>query len=1034
MKFRLSTGKFMCTALILLWAVKVHALTVSHLRVNAVNNPIGVDESPRFSWIIESEERGCMQEQYRIQVFQGELEGTLVYDSGEISSSQSSHVAADGLTLSPQTRYFWRVWVKDNKGSETTSAEQAYYESGLANSGWNGAQWIKSGNTEGVPRFRKEIALTKAVKSAWLYTSALGIYDLNINGQRVGHVNPNGDVTYEELKPGWTDYRKTVNYSTHDVTSYMRQGDNVIGATVTGGWWSGRISVGYYGNKPVAFLAKLVITYDDNSQDVIVTDLSWTTNSDGPVILGDIWNGEEYNATREDGWTMGEINPDTWSPCELSKDFSGDIVSVLGAEVHTLQNYILPVKTVNIYEGSENTGTNYGMVHCVERHDGQTRFTLRKGQTAVVDFGQNMVGWTPFLIKGGHGVRVRLRYAEMLNDTGSKSRGNDGPGGSLYLENLREAQATLYYTFRGDGDGESYCPFSTYFGFRYCEITADDDIEVKEIYGLPISSQTECTGTVRTDNSLVNQLISNIQWGQRGNLISIPTDCPQRSERYGWTGDTQAFSRTGMYNASTEAFYRNYMSELRHGQNEEGAYPHICPLVYDWFGSAGWSDAGIIIPYNHYLMYADRELLREQFPSMEKYMDWLASQKEGGWHYPGGGVTYGDWLAYEKCNNRHVSVAYYANDAMLMSKMAQILSDSDNDEYAQKATQYHRLYENIKDEFNLRYWNLQPKEKKQANYVLPLAFDLVDGEKKDLAKVLLQKAIRTNNGLLSTGFLGTSLYLPTLSRCDLTNEAYNLLLQRGNPSWLYSIDQGATTIWERWDSYTVDKGFGPADMNSFNHYAYGAVGEWMYRYMAGIDTDEAGPGFRHILLKPELDMRRKLPEGQERIWEVSASYLSNQGLIVSAWKMNEEGVTTYNCSVPANSHATLYLPVSAYGNDIYEGNVKAEDAEGVEYMGMADGRRVYHLTSGNYYFVGTMPDKSILHYEASQKPVIIDRANGLIRVESEFVESISIYDLKGRLLMYSIGKDTMNISELRHGIYLVYALSDEGRSTVKFIK
>jgi alpha-L-rhamnosidase len=419
---------------------------------------------------------------------------------------------------------------------------------------------------------------------------------------------------------------------------------------------------------------------------------------------------------------------------------------------------------------------------------------------------------------------------------------------------------------------------------------------------------------------------------------------------------------------------------------------------------------------------------------MEKYMDWLASQKEGGWHYPGGGVTYGDWLAYEKCNNRHVSVAYYANDAMLMSKMAQILSDSDNDEYAQKATQYHRLYENIKDEFNLRYWNLQPKEKKQANYVLPLAFDLVDGEKKDLAKVLLQKAIRTNNGLLSTGFLGTSLYLPTLSRCDLTNEAYSLLLQRGNPSWLYSIDQGATTIWERWDSYTVDKGFGPADMNSFNHYAYGAVGEWMYRYMAGIDTDEAGPGFRHILLKPELDMRRKLPEGQERIWEVSASYLSNQGLIVSAWKMNEEGVTTYNCSVPANSHATLYLPVSAYGNDIYEGNVKAEDAEGVEYMGMADGRRVYHLTSGNYYFFGTMPDKSILHYEASQKPVIIDRVNGLIRVESEFVESISIYDLKGRLLMYSIGKDTMNISELRHGIYLVYALSDEGRSTVKFIK
>ncbi len=1022
--------------LVLLWiATNIYALTVSHLRVNAVSNPFGVDDSPRFSWILESDVRGCMQEQYRIQVYQGEPEGDMVFDSGEISSSQSTHVKADGLSLTPQNRYYWRVWVKDNKGNEATSTESAYFESGLFGSGWSGAQWIKSRSTEGVPRFRKSMVLTKAVKSAWLYTTALGIYDLNINGQRVGHVVPGGEATFEELKPGWTDYRKAVNYSTHDVTSYLRQGDNIIGATVTGGWWSGIISVGYYGNKPVAFLAKLVITYEDNSQDIIVTDLSWTVNNDGPLRLGDIWNGEDYDATKEDGWTTSDVNSNLWTPCDLSTDFSGEIVSVIGSEVWTLQDYRLPMKTINIYEGSEDSGTEFGMVNSVVEFKGQTPFSLKKGQTAVIDFGQNMVGWTPFVIKGKHASRMRLRYAEMLNDNGSMSRGNDGPGGSLYLENLRAAQATLYYTFSGNSEGESYCPFSTYYGFRYCEITADEDIEVEEIYGLPVSSQTEDTGNIRTDNSLVNQLISNIQWGQRGNLVSIPTDCPQRSERYGWTGDTQAFSRTGMYNASTEAFYRNYMLELRNGQNEEGTYPDICPPVYDWYGSAGWSDAGIIIPWSHYLMYADRDLLRQQFPSMEKFMGWLGSRTEGEWQYPGGGTAYGNWLAYNKCDNRYVSVAYYAHDALLMSKMAQVLSDYDNDEYAQKAKYYDSLFKSIKNEFNLRYWNPCPMAGTQSDYVIPLALDLLEGEKKDLAMTFLTATLKKNNGLLSTGFLGTSLFLPTLSRCGLTDEAYGLLLQRGNPSWLYSIDQGATTIWERWDSYTLENGFGPADMNSFNHYAYGAVGEWMYRYMAGIDTDETNPGFRHILLKPEPDLRSELPEGQSRISELNASYLSNFGKIESAWKVNEDGAAEYRCSIPANSRATLYLQVSAFGNVIKEGNSNASESEGVEYMGIEEGKHVFKLTSGMYRFHVNTQDESIYNNQNEKETIFIDRANGQIIVQGEDIECIRLYDLKGCLLYsYEKGSKTIDMSLMNRGAYLVCVLSGTGRKTLKFLK
>ena len=1016
-----SRMKRLCAALLLAWTVMdVCALSVSHLRVNAVSNPVGLDESPRFSWIIESDERGCMQQQYRILIFTGDDGATPVYDSGTVSSSQSTHVFAEGFTPSASTRYHWRVEVSDNHGNEAASNGQASFVTGLMDAGWSGAQWIRSRSEGGVPRFRKSVTLAKTVRQAWLYTTALGLYDLHINGQRVGHVRADGGTEYEELKPGWTDYRKTVNYSTHDVTPYLRQGVNVLGATVTGGWWSGNISVGYYGSKPVAFLAKLVVTYTDGSRDIIVTDTSWTVNNDGPLLVGDIWNGETYDATREDGWTTAESGSDQWDSCDISTDFHGSIVSVTGAEVWRLHDKTLAPRSVSIYEGSNDTGTDFGMVNTVSRHSGQAAFTLRKGQTAVIDFGQVMVGWSPFTVKGRRGAQLRLRYAEMLNDDGSRSRGNDGPGGSIYTENLRAARATLHYTLRGDGGGEGYCPFATYFGFRYCELTADDDIEVVEVNGLPVSSQTEDCGTVTTDNAALNQLISNIQWGQRGNLVSIPTDCPQRSERYGWTGDSQAFARTAMYNAMTEAFYGNYMSELRNTQNDEGAYPDICPPVYDWYGDAGWSDAGIIIPYQHYLMYGDKEQLRRQFPSMERFMAWHASRTEGEWKYPGGGTAYGDWLAYHKCDNRYVSVAYYAHDAQLMAKMARFLSTDGNDEYARKADDYELLFKNIKDEFNRRYWNLRPGLNMQSVSAIPIAFNLIDGEKRDLARALLRNAIKKNGGLLSTGFLGTSVILPALSECGLTHEAYNLLLQRGNPSWLYSVDQGATTIWERWDSYTKEKGFGPADMNSFNHYAYGAVGEWMYRYMAGIDTDETAPGFAHIILKPEPDVRDVLPEGQEPIREVSASYRSCHGTITSAWKVNDDGETEYRCTVPANTEAMLQLPVAAFGIEAPEDATDTADGSGAEYVGLEGDRHVYRLVAGSYRFKGEKQAEIKGSIDGGKTPVAIDRANGQIVVYDDGVEAIKLYDEKGALVCSApLGSRVLDISRIAHGIYIV---------------
>lgn len=1023
--------KILCL-LTVLCGVTIHlyGLSVSNLRVNSVKNPIGLDNAPRFSWILESEERGCFQETYRIIIYKDLKNGEIVYDSGDIEGDNTVNVEANGFQISPATRYYWTVTVRDNRGNIASSDEGACFVTGLIDTGWNGAQWIKSVANEGMPRFRKTIQVDKEIKQAWLYSSALGVYDLKINGKRVGHIQQDGSTIYEELKPGWTDYRKTINYSMHDVKSYFQNGENILGASLANGWWKGNISVGTYGKKPLALIAKLHIIYVDNTSEVIVTDNTWESNNDGALLLGDIWDGEEYDATKESDWTITGMPSGLWTPCEVSSDFEGKIVSLLGSEVYALKDFHQPVKSVKIYSGIKNTGTEYGEIDVTDQYDGFRSFLLKKGQIAILDFGQNLVGWTPFVIKGAKGTHLRIRYAEMLNDTGSGDRGNDGPGGSLYLANLRTAKASLLYTLSGIDLGDTHQPFSTYFGFRYCELTADDDIEVIDIYGLPISSQVEESGSIFTNNESVNQLYSNIKWGQRGNFVSIPTDCPQRNERYGWTGDAQAFSRTGMYNAPSEAFYRKYLADLRDSQDEKGSYPDMCPPVYKWYGNAGWGDAGIIIPYNMYLMYGNKDILREHFSSMEKYMEWMASNTEGEYKYQGAGISYGDWLAYDKCDNRYVSVAYYAYDAQLMSYMAGALSCAEDDIYAEKSKYYDQLYESIKSEFNTRYWNPLPVENTQTTYILPLAFNLLDEDKEKQAKELLKKSIDERGGLLSTGFLGTSLYLTTLSKHMLDDLAYNLLLKRDNPSWLYSIDQGATTIWERWDSYTLEKGFGPASMNSFNHYAYGAVAEWMYRYMAGIDCEVTDAGFKHIILRPTLDYRGDLPEGQERVKEVNSSYNSCRGKIRSSWKAFDDGGFEYSCIVPANTTATLYLPVSPSHAEILESNIVASDSEGVSFIGELNNCHIYNLLSGEYHFHTRASTDGIKVLEDETELSTGDNKEILVKGN---IRELTLYNLGGKIIRKIRNKKLLNISGIAAGAYLLNIKSDVSTKTYKIL-
>lgn len=1106
---------------------------VYNLQTDFMINPVGTDNStPRFSWAISSKERGVMQDSYQIKV--SKQDGTVVWDSGIVNSSDAANISYSGNALEPSTRYFWTVEVVDNKGNTLKSNEKAYFETGLMSSGWDGAQWIQyanngqlgngfdleldmtlksdnigiifgaadpnnmhmwsvntkdneypvlrrhlcengnfraedislkdfftkedlidkechlkisvrgnviqtyiadkqvdtydspalkgkyigfrafkgneinehayidnivltsykndtesfvvfkedfekgsndfegvetiavDGNTKlnvyshnndnrflqgaavSVPMFRTEIQLSKPIESARIYSSGLGIYDMFINGKRVGQPMDDGSVIYDELKPGWTDYSKTVFYSTYDVTKLLNSGANVIGAIVSSGWYNGGIARGQYGHTELGFMAKLLVTYKDGTADTFVTNTdTWVSSKESPVRMADIYHGETYDARYESDWSGVGYDASEWTKTAINTSFRGEIEAFIGTPVRVRPELDRLPQHITVYEGIKENGSTFGEVNVVNTVDRNAAISLKKGQTAIIDFGQNIVGWVHFKVKGDSGNKVRFRFSEMLNDSGERSRRNDNAKGTLYLENLRGAKASLYYTMKGVSGGEEFRPSMSFFGFRYCEITADEDVVVEKIKGEVITSVEKEMSTFQTNDKRVNQLYSNVVWGQRGNFVSVPTDCPQRDERLGWTGDTQVFCRTAAYNANMDAFFHKWMGDMRDSQRGDGAYPAVAPNILNEFGGTAWADAGIIVPWTMYLMYADKVILADNYASMQKYMDFLANQKTEEYQYNGSIPIWGDWLSYEPTEGRFISVCYYAYAADMMSKIAVILGKNDDSQA------YRVLYNNVKDEFRKRYIEADGslKEKSQTAYLLALKLDMFSSE-KDTKQALdsLLKKIADNGYRLSTGFVGTATLNQTLSDMGATDMAYNLLLQRADPSWLYSVDQGATTIWERWNSYTIEKGFGDSGMNSFNHYAYGAVAEWMFRYMAGIDTDEKNPGFKHIILHPNPDTRKELPQGQEHITMVDAVYGSVYGDIKSKWNMDTSGGVVYEITIPANTTATVFISQIKENSYIYENKTRAEDVEGVVSVKDENGKFILELNSGSYVF------------------------------------------------------------------------------------
>ncbi|MFF3501862.1 family 78 glycoside hydrolase catalytic domain [Streptomyces sp. NPDC003247] len=985
--------------------------SVTGLTVEHRTEPLGVDAArPRFGWRMESPVRGRRQTAYRILVAssaerlaRGRAD---VWDSGRVTSADSVAVPYGGEPLGRSTRYHWTVRAWDEKGRPVTGAPTASFETGLLGTdgvtGWDGARWItmagKEPNSAGAPLLRGQASLGRGrIEAARLYVSALGVYEAYVNGHRV--TVPHGDgTTLELLTPGWTNYDRTVDYMAYDVTDLVAGERQVTLAAVLGnGWYNGRVSEGSTylaedGNR-LALKAKLLVRYADGSTRTLVTapGAGWRATDTGPYRADDIYDGQTYDARKEiPGWTANGFDASAWNAVEEhdhATRFPGvRLVAHQGETARLIPEWDRTARSVTVYTGvTGEAGSANGKGRIVvdaartvtdPAAAAAAVTTLRPGETAVLDLGQNMVGVPRYTLKGPAGAEVSFQFGEMLNDDGA---GADGPAGSVYRENLRTAKATSTYVLRGDERGETHQDSLTFYGFRYVSVTATQEVTLTGLTGRVATSATRDTGSVTTDDDQVNQLISNVRWGQRGNYLWIPTDCPQRDERLGWTGDTQVFAGTGLYNADATAFLSHFQDTLIDSQQIYGLdgaqFTAVAPgNRYNAKAPvSGWADCGVVVPWTVWQMSGDTTVVDRSWDAMTRYLDWIRART--GDTYAGQGALFADWLAPQSTGTQLMSDVYYGHSTRLMAQMARATGRT------AEAAAYDDLFARIKRAFTAKYLTTRdgqltvrsslggkpligeaPEDNSQTALLWVLKLGLYDTEaqRRQLVALLAENIgndaaykaahpdstrVRYAEDTLSVGFLGVNVLAPVLTDEGRADLAYRLLHQNAMPSWLYSVRNGATTVWERWNSYSEEDGFGPVEMNSFNHYSYGAIMEWMYEGMAGIAKDPDHPGFRHFFLRPHPD-----PTG--KITRVTGSHLSPYGTIESAWTVRNR-VLTYRATVPANSTATLSLPTSD-PDTVREGRTPLSRADGVTYLGHADGTASYRLPSGRYEVTATL--------------------------------------------------------------------------------
>ena len=881
----------------------------THLRCNYLADPLGVhDAEPRLSWKLGADgRRGVRQTAYRILVSSRRGGAPDLWDTGRVHSDATIHLPYRGRPLASRERAWWRVQVWDERNRRSESAP-AFWEAGLlAPEDWTGS-WIGAAFSGGLesgtpsPYLRTTFHVVKKVVSARLYATALGLYEFHLNGRRVGE---------DLFTPGWTEYAKRVQYQAYDVTAKLRRGANAAGAILGDGWYCGKLGWfprQYYGDRP-RLLAQLVLTFADGTAQTIATDGRWKVAA-GPIRENDLIQGETHDARMEmPDWALPRFDDRAWDPVKVFAAPAIEISPRLGPSVRITQELkpVAPPKKIPSWPSP----------------------------IWIFDLGQNMVGRVRLRIRGPAGQVVRLRFAEVLN-----------PDGTLYTDNLRAARQTDRYILRGDPTGETWEPRFTFHGFRYVELSGPRanpiaDPKQNAITGVVLHSDTPRTGTFTCSDPLINRLQSNIDWSLRANFLEVPTDCPQRDERMGWMGDAQIICRTAAWNRDVASFFNKWQRDIADTQLPDGGMPSVAPHVatVEREGGPAWADASVICPWTIYLCYGDTALLERHFDSLKRFVASLEKKSiklirshPDASGFPG----YGDWLALDGSGKTDggtpkdlIGTAFFAYSAQLVARIARVLGRTAD------AADHQRLFERVRRAFQRRFLTRDGliSSLTQTGYVLALHFDLAPPALRPRLLAELVRDIELRGNKLSTGLVSTP-YLPhVLSGNGRSDVAYKLLHQKQWPGWLYAVTQGATTIWERWDGWTHDKGFQDRGMNSFNHYAYGAIGAWLYAVVAGIDVDPEHPGYKHIRLAPQ-------PGGE--LTSARGTLESPHGKIVSAWKLRP-GRFEWDVTVPPNTTATARLPVL----------LSAKITESGRLFSPAKGTSTCELTSGRYRFVAT---------------------------------------------------------------------------------
>jgi alpha-L-rhamnosidase len=959
---------------------------VGNLRCEYLIDPFGMDAlRPRLSWIMSSSRRGERQTAYQVLVASSLKElrqdkGDL-WDTGKVDSDESSQIEYEGQPLVSREDCFWKVRIWDRDGTAGGWSPSARWQMGLLQPADWSAQWITAeapapdpaatlvirraiyqstesgdradvtaavarrvnGNrlsmevnnrtlgidpalnqkkqlrveyelggqsatqeinedetlaipeeTKGVPCLRKSFDLRGPVKRAVLFSTALGLYEIHINGQRVGdHV----------LAPDWTDYRERVRYQSYDVRPLLKRGHNAMAALLANGWFSGHIGNDghqYFGKEP-AFLAQLELTYADGSSEQIVTDASWKWRP-SPILSTDFMFGEDYDARLEvKGWDEPGLEESRWAS-----------VKVRDESTRRLESQVMePVRKIGEIKPRSVTQPQPGRW--------------------VYDLGQNMVGVVRLKVSAPAGTTVTLRHAEMLN-----------PDGTLYTKNLRKALSIDHYVCKGGGT-EVWQPRFTFHGFRYVEITGlAGKPKSDAVTGLVITSDTARAGEFSCSDPRLNQLQSNIQWGQRGNYLSVPTDCPQRDERLGWMGDAQVFIRTATYNADVAAFFTKWLVDVDDGQSLSGSFSDVSPNTMASRGAPGWGDAGVICPWTIYQVYGDKRVLQRHLRAMTKWVEHLRAYSNGFIRETGRGSDYGDWLSIGADTPKDlIGTAYFAYSTHLLAQACQAVG------HAEESAKYEALFQDIKAAFDKRYVAADGRMEAntQCAYSMALKFDLLPEDLRPKAAQYLADDIRAKNGHLSTGFLGVSYLLPVLTQLGQADTAYQLLLQDSFPSWLFSVKHGATTIWERWDGWTPEKGFQDPGMNSFNHYSLGSCGEYLFGYLGGIRP--ASPGFKTILIEPTI---------RDGLTWTKTTYNSIHGQIATSWKRTGNRFAL-DVVIPPNTTATICIPAKDAAS-VTESGKMVTKAKGVEYLRTESDKVWLAAGSGTYKFASEMTPRA----------------------------------------------------------------------------